>query len=66
MSDTNKPTNIRMPDLTYEQIEQLMAWGYGNTKAAIVVMAVDKLFELALMRRKKDGEAAMNPDVLEK
>jgi predicted DNA-binding protein len=66
MSETNKPTNIRMPDLTYEQIDQLMVWGYGNTKAAIVVMAVNHLYELALMRRKKDGEAAMNPDVLEK
>mgnify|MGYP000893512291 CR=1 FL=1 len=66
MSDTNKPTNIRMPELAYEQIDQLMSWGYGNTKAAIVTMAVNHLYELALMRRKKDGEAAMNPDVLDK
>lgn len=52
----NRPTNIRMPEQTYRQIEHLQEWGFGNTKAAIVTLAVDRLYETA--RRRLESEDA--------
>jgi predicted DNA-binding protein len=48
---SNKPTNIRMPERTYEQLRQLEEWGYGNTKAAIIMLAIERLYEQELARR---------------
>lgn len=56
----NKPTNIRMPERTYEQLRQLEAWGYGNTKAAIIMLAIERLYEQELARRLAVDRSPLN------